>query len=188
MKWQVRKPLAMAHELVKACVQSGDVVVDATLGNGHDALFLANCVGARGRVIGFDVQQAAVEASSARLADCEATVDLHHCGHEKLADFAPAGLGAVMFNLGYLPNADHSVITLPATTLAALESAVELMRPRGILSVMCYPGHDGGREEANEVEAYFAALPRHGWQVVKHQHLNGPATSPFLLAAQKRAE
>ena len=33
-------------------------------------------------------------------------------------------LKAAIFNLGYLPSADKSVITLPATTIEAMEKSV----------------------------------------------------------------
>ena len=37
--------IAKAHDCIAATVKQGDTVVDATIGNGHDTLFLANCVG-----------------------------------------------------------------------------------------------------------------------------------------------
>ena len=46
----MKKPLHFAHELVQAVVKKGDHVVDATCGNGHDTAFLADLVGAEGRL------------------------------------------------------------------------------------------------------------------------------------------
>lgn len=37
-------------------LRPGDTAVDATMGNGHDTLFLAQAVGPTGHVIGFDIQ------------------------------------------------------------------------------------------------------------------------------------
>ena len=48
--------IELAHKVISERVKAGDTVVDATIGNGHDTLFLAKCVGMKGRVIGFDVQ------------------------------------------------------------------------------------------------------------------------------------
>ncbi|NJK92240.1 MAG: SAM-dependent methyltransferase, partial [Blastochloris sp.] len=82
-------------------------------------------------------------------------VSLELCGHEDLAMRIPAPwvgrVGAVMFNLGYLPKGDHGWVTRAETTLPALEAACGVLRPGGILSVMLYHGHPGGREEMEAV-------------------------------------
>jgi len=62
-----RGPVARAHEAMAACLRPGDWAVDATAGNGHDALFLAQTVGPQGRVVAFDVQPAAATATRRRL-------------------------------------------------------------------------------------------------------------------------
>ncbi|MFP4079074.1 MAG: rRNA methyltransferase, partial [Ectothiorhodospira sp.] len=63
-----RRPLtARAHAEVAARLLPGALVVDATAGNGHDTRFLAEAVGASGRVWAFDVQIPALEASQRRL-------------------------------------------------------------------------------------------------------------------------
>ena len=56
-----------AHQLASEAVAAGDVVMDATVGNGHDTLFLTSLVGAGGQVIGFDIQQQAIESATKRL-------------------------------------------------------------------------------------------------------------------------
>ena len=58
--------LVQAHGLVASVLKAGDAAVDATLGNGHDALFLAQCVGSSGMVFGFDVQQEALNNTRER--------------------------------------------------------------------------------------------------------------------------
>jgi hypothetical protein len=49
----------------------------------------------------------------------------------------------VCFNLGFFPGGDRSIITKPATTVAAIEAAMDILLPRGIISVMAYVGHQG---------------------------------------------
>jgi ubiquinone/menaquinone biosynthesis C-methylase UbiE len=54
----------------KEVVLPGDIVVDATCGNGNDTLALAKLVfadGAQGSIYGFDVQDIALETTSALL-------------------------------------------------------------------------------------------------------------------------
>jgi hypothetical protein len=67
---------------------------------------------------------------------------------------------AVMFNLGYLPGGDKQRTTGSSTTLAALQASLELLAPGGMISLLAYTGHPGGREEAEQVKARVAALPR----------------------------
>ena len=56
-----------AHQAVRAAVRGGEEVVDATAGNGHDTVFLAKLVGEEGRVLAFDIQDAAIDATRAKL-------------------------------------------------------------------------------------------------------------------------
>ena len=41
--------------------------MDATVGNGHDTVFLARLVGETGKVIGFDIQEQAIKNTTERL-------------------------------------------------------------------------------------------------------------------------
>ena len=54
----------LAQDWIAQVLRHGDVAIDATLGNGNDALFLARCVGPNGKVHGFDVQAAALCTST----------------------------------------------------------------------------------------------------------------------------
>lgn len=59
----LRGILPFAHDTLRKVVRSGDYVVDATCGNGHDTLLLAELVGVNGHVLGFDIQQLAIDAT-----------------------------------------------------------------------------------------------------------------------------
>ncbi len=48
------------HDIIKTYIKPGDRVLDLTVGNGYDTLFLANCVGENGKVIGIDIQKIAL--------------------------------------------------------------------------------------------------------------------------------
>ena len=67
--------------------------------------------------------------------------------------------------------------------LPALEQAAALIAPNGLLSVMCYPGHEGGKEEAEAVEAFLSRLPHHSWRAGKYQLLNTGTPAPFQICA-----
>ena len=182
------RPTELAHRLLEGVVCEGSLAVDATAGNGHDTLFLARLVGPTGRVLAFDVQAAAIDSARTLLENEEVAerVMFFQESHALLADHAEQGsVGVVMFNLGYLPGADRAVITETAGTLAALESAAQVLRPGGWLCVTCYPGHSGGGDEAGAVEHWMEAKASSGWRVARYGLIGTRKPAPFLLAAVK---
>ncbi len=183
------RPTDLAQQILRGIIAAGDTAIDATAGNGHDTLFLAEAVREDGRVLAFDVQEAAIVSSRARITEAGYAdrVEFFHQSHSSMADHAEAGsVAAVVFNLGYLPGADHSVAT-GEDTIMALEAAAGLIRGGGVLSVVCYPGHDGGGDEAMRVETWMATLPARGWRVAKYGALGTLKPAPYLLLAVLRA-
>ncbi|MBO7744598.1 class I SAM-dependent methyltransferase [Paenibacillus sp. MWE-103] len=182
--------LGMAQRLVKERVSAGDAVIDATCGNGVDARFLAELVGPRGAVYAFDVQEEALARTRERAGgDAAGPLLLVHASHAEMdghvAEAHRGRIAAAMFNLGYLPGADQAVITEPASTLAALEAAVALLRPGGVVTAVLYPGHPGGREEADAVSAWAASLPQAAGQAMLYRMVQ-KAEAPYLIAIEKR--
>ena len=151
------------HKEISKFVRSGDFAIDATLGNGYDTLLLAKC-GAK--VIGFDIQGLAIENTRDRLLEegCLVLdqVTLYKEGHERMLEKVPKDwigkVRIVMFNLGYLPGGDKSVITRRTTTIQALESAYRLLGDGGYLSIVLYPDHEGGEDEASGVKTWIAKM------------------------------
>lgn len=175
---------SLAQAAVAEVLGAGMAAIDATVGNGHDTLFLARQVGAAGQVYGFDVQPGALAAAAARLAAAGVAdrVRLLHAGHESMAEQLPAALrgrvGAIMFNLGYLPGSDKQCITRTASTLDALRQALDWLAPGGLLTVLAYRGHAGGGEEAAAVRHWLQGLDpglyRLRRQAVAGQQDSGP--------------
>jgi predicted methyltransferase len=179
------RPTVLAQEILRPLIRPGDLVIDATAGNGHDTLFLADCVGPAGKVLAFDVQEAALVSARTRVGETRC-VEFFHESHAKMAARAAAeSVAVVMFNLGYLPGDDHERTTEAAETLVALEAAAGLLKPGGILSVICYPGHPAGAAEAVAVEAWMTALAGQGWRVAKYGAVGTRRPAPFLLLAGK---
>ncbi|RBP43709.1 putative rRNA methylase [Roseimicrobium gellanilyticum] len=185
-----------SHQIVGPRLRAGDWVVDATAGNGHDSLFLAQRVLPGGRVFTFDLQAQAIEKTRENLASHLtiqqlAEVSLHHAGHERMAELLPAEargrLRTVMFNFGYLPGGDKKVITQEATSLAAVRIALEWLAEDGIMTVVLYPGHEGGREEASSVECLITALPSMEFEAQRIGFLNFRSSTPFCIAVRRRA-
>jgi hypothetical protein len=180
------RPTALVHEILRDRIIPGELVIDATAGNGHDTVFLANCVGPGGTVLAFDVQEAAIMSARARVegAGLAERVRFYHESHELMAERAAAGsAAAVMFNLGYLPGQDHQLTTQTAATLTALEAAAVVLQPGGALSIVCYPGHPAGAVEAVEIERWLLGCAEHGWRVAKYSSIATRKSAPFLLLA-----
>ena len=177
----------MAHLWVAERIRSGDSVIDATAGNGHDTAFLANMTGETGRVFAFDVQTDALEATRSRLRDrgLEAQTQLILDGHENLAKHVEAPIAAAMFNLGYLPGSDKSTITHPDSTLVALKAAMDLLKPGGCITLVLYVGHEGGREEADAVVDLCRSLDSETFRAVRYEPLNSRKASPFFVGIER---
>ena len=181
-----------AHSLLQTRVHPGDWVIDATAGNGHDTLFLARLVTTTGKVFAFDIQAEAIASTRERLSahDSLAACTLIHDSHHHLASHLPpeahGQLAAVMFNLGWLPGHDKTCITHTETTLAAIQTALEWLRPGGLLTIVAYPGHSGGDTEAQAVANWASALPSHTHEVRHLRPANRQGKSPECWAIRKR--
>jgi predicted methyltransferase len=169
-------------------IRPGEHVVDLTVGNGGDTQWLADAVGPRGRVSGFDVQPEAIAIARRRLAASEAgaVVEFHCTDHARLGEFVPGPIGAAVANLGHLPGSASPVITRPESTLKAFAAALDRLRVSGALVAVIYVGHDGGRGEYAAIEAWAAALPSERWQVAWHFHPRRPRDAPVVLVVERR--
>jgi SAM-dependent methyltransferase len=177
----------LAHFFLRERVRAGDLVVDATCGNGQDTLLLAQLAGESGRVLAFDVQQTAIEKTRERLKDAglEKRVELVLSGHERISGFLSEPAKAFVFNLGYLPSGDRRIKTISGSTLRALEQTRILLQQSGLILISVYTGHDGGEEEWAAVKGWCKELPPHEFNVWQSRQLNRGATAPFLVVVEK---
>ena len=182
--------LEFSHRLLKTAAGEGDTVVDATVGNGHDTILLAHLVGDQGKVFGFDIQEQAIINTRKKLEDEGLTqrVELLHQGHETIHEVLrqETRLSATIFNLGYLPRGDKSIITLPSTTLQAFEGVLKRLKIGGIMVVVIYYGHPGGKEEKDAVEHYLSHLDQKDFHVLKYKFINQKNIPPYILAVERR--
>ena len=147
---------------------------------------------------GFDIQAAALKLAEDRLRLVRedkptllSKVTLLERSHAEMLEALPptwAGtVGAIMFNLGYLPSsdADKSIITHPDSSIAALEASLVMLRPGGIITVVLYPGHAGGDLEASSVQSWAAALSPQVAQSIIYRQLQR-ADAPYVIALEKK--
>ncbi len=181
---------AAATSWIEVELFDGALAVDATVGNGYDALFLAHRVGPKGKVLGFDVQKAAL-AGARELLKFVGSIDrvsLIHDSHSRLADYLPAGaaIQGAMFNLGYLPRGNREIITRPDTTVMALRSVLEHLAERGRVTLLVYRGHEGAVPEYQEVRQFLEQLPDDEWLVEELASKSDSPIAPRLFRIQKK--
>ncbi len=162
----------------------GEVAVDFTMGNGGDTLFLSQTVGEEGRVYAFDIQEDAITSTRRYLEENGApdNYTLICASHHRVREFVHEPIKAGMFNLGYLPRSkDKTVTTMRETTMPAVEAALELLLPDGVLIVAIYPGHEEGALEGDMLREYFASRSRFRLCCSEFRILNSPASPYFFL-------
>ncbi|XP_010669993.2 uncharacterized protein LOC104887102 [Beta vulgaris subsp. vulgaris] len=190
-----KKATEVAHLVWELVVQKGDTVVDATCGNGNDTLALSKLVIddlAEGCIYALDAQEDAIKNTSSLLdlsldPNQRKSVKIFQICHSRMEEVLPKNRSVrlVAFNLGYLPGGDKRIITSSASTLLALEAAKDLLLPGGLISVVAYVGHPGGREEYEIVRAFASGLPVERWVCSHIQMLNKPL-APALIFLFKR--
>ena len=172
----------MAHDFLAQVITQEDIVVDATMGNGHDTLFLAKLAK---QVYAFDIQEQAIEKTSQRLQEAGLTnVELLLQGHETVDQFITE-VKAAIFNLGYLPSADKSIITQPQTTIEALDKLCQMLVKGGRIAIMIYYGHEGGDIERDAVMDFVSQLPQQEYTATIYRTLNQINNPPFLVMIEK---
>ena len=182
--------LHFSHSLLEEILQPGDHVIDATMGNGYDTVFMAEKIGKTGHVYSFDIQKEALLSTKSKLTEKDLLdrTSLFLQGHETLGTVVDEAqpIKAGIFNLGYLPKSDKSVITLPETTRTAMEEILKRLVPRGRMILVVYYGHEGGEKELDMVQDYCQSLPQEKYNVLKYQFINQKNNPPILYCVEKK--
>ncbi|MBQ2288541.1 MAG: class I SAM-dependent methyltransferase [Lachnospiraceae bacterium] len=176
------------HQIIEEYVREGDVVVDATVGNGWDTLKLCQQVGESGKVYGFDIQKEAIQKTRERLekAGVYERTELICCSHAKAQAYVKEPIKAFMMNLGYLPGGQKDIVTNKDSTVEALCFLSNQMVSGGIGTILVYYGHEGGMEEKTAVEAFMASIPS-GWgQITRMEIVNRKNSPPILYIMEKK--
>jgi ubiquinone/menaquinone biosynthesis C-methylase UbiE len=177
--------LNFAHELWSQTVVPGDLVIDATCGNGHDTLFLAKIAltSTAGTVYSIDIQPQAIESARKLLHD--ERVHFIEGSHETFpAEISPESVSLIVYNLGYLPGGDKKKTTMTETTLKSLQEAQKLIKKEGMISITCYPGHEEGKREEEMLLEYCSQLKPWHWTCCHHRWINR-SSAPSLLILTK---
>ncbi|KHF39696.1 class I SAM-dependent methyltransferase [Halalkalibacter okhensis] len=184
--------LPFARFLLENALEPGDYAVDGTVGNGHDTVFLANLVGENGRVYGFDIQPQAIEQATARVIEHQLLerVTLFQKGHEEVRSLIPetehTKIKGAIFNLGYLPGGDKSIVTEATTTIASISALLDIMPKGGTIVLVIYHGHEGGKREKDALLSFLEQYDQRLAHVLKYEFINQANDPPFVVAVEKR--
>ncbi len=136
-------------------IKPGDIVVDATCGNGNDTLALSKLAK---DVYAFDVQTGAINNTKEILKKNERNnVTLINDSHEYIDKYLKKykrKISLITFNLGYLPSGNKKIMTNHKSTVNAIKKGLNLLNKKGIILVTCYP-HEEGKKEAKEIINYL---------------------------------
>lgn len=171
-------------------LNEGDVVVDATMGNGYDTKYLSQIVGECGFVYAFDIQEEAIKSTRKRLEkeNLDKRVKLILDGHENMDKYIDEEVSCVVFNLGYLPRMEHMIVTKPETTIEAIKHSLRLLKPHGVISISIYTGHPGGMDERNSIYEFVKTLDQSEFNVLESGFVNQVNNPPQLILIEKKKE
>lgn len=174
----------------KAIKQGPPLTIDATCGNGFDTIHLLKNCSPAGSVWAIDIQERSFMTSAENLKDIDFSAKLINClgCHSRISSFIPSEyhgeISAAMFNLGYLPGSDRKVITKKDTTIKAITGSMEIIRTGGIITVMCYKGHDESEYEA--VLEWAKNIDQKKFQILHYNFPNQKNKAPSLFCIEKR--
>ena len=162
--------LNLAKKYWQEHVQPNDLAIDATCGNGHDTLFLAQL---GQQVFAFDIQEKAIQKTQELLTLFQKEATLHQLSHAKMGEISfPKKPRLIVYNLGYLPKGDKQLTTKTETTLESIKESLSLLSEGGALSITCYPGHEEGEKEERAILDFLSTLPSHKWLICHHRYIN----------------
>ncbi|MCB0271810.1 MAG: class I SAM-dependent methyltransferase [Bdellovibrionales bacterium] len=173
---------AFAHQWILKNATNFQFAVDATCGNGLDSVFLAK--NTTGKLFCFDIQEEAIQNTKAKLLQnhLHCQYQLIHDSHENIKQYIDTlSIDVAMMNLGYLPHGDHSITTTHTSTMKALDEIHKQLK--GVMTILCYPGHAQGKIETQAVAKWIATLDSKQWTIETKRALH--PDSPILYCLKK---
>ena len=166
------------HEIIRSQAEAGGCYIDATMGKGNDTLFLCELAGENGKVLAFDIQQEALDATREllRIHGKEQQAELILDGHEHMGRYAmEESIDVICFNFGYLPGGDHKLATTYQTSIEAIGKGLGILKHGGMMSLCIYSGGDTGFEEKEKIKG----LPGREYTVIVNEYYNRKNCPPM---------
>ena len=179
-----RSILNKVRQICENNLKENDLVVDMTIGNGNDTLFLCNLVN-KGFVFGFDIQDMAITNTNNLLIKNNISnyklFNENHKNINKVLKEYKGKISLILFNLGYLPNANKNITTNHISTVNALKNSFEMLNNKGIILIVLYP-HEEGKKEEISIKNYLIKNK----VAYNEYHNTNNINSPFLIEIKIR--
>lgn len=171
--------LNKARTLMETNLKEKDLVIDATIGNGKDSLYLLNIIN-KGHLFGFDIQEEAITKTNNLLKEKYNNYTLYNTNHENIYNILKKQKGKislVVFNLGYLPKGNKEITTKENTTIKAIKNSIKLLNKKGHIVITIYPGHSEGKKESLKINKVF----NNSKYIYKEYHNTNNPISPYVV-------
>lgn len=157
------------------------VCVDATCGNGHDSLNIMKRMDDDGFLYCIDIQEIAIERTDKLLHESGFNnFKVIKKSHDEVADDIEGSIRLAIFNLGYLPGSDKKIVTNYKTTIRAIDVFLNKLDKDGVIIVVSYLGHEGSKEERENLDKYLKNLSQKDYLVEKRQFYNQINNPPIV--------
>ena len=179
-----RSILNKVKQIIQINLKDNDIAVDMTTGNGNDTLYLCTIL-KKGFVFGFDIQKDAIENTEKLLYKNNIiNFKLFNESHEninKILKEYEGKISLILFNLGYLPNGNKSIMTNHISTINALKNSFEMLNNKGIILITIYP-HNEGKLEGEKIKEY---LDKNNI-IYNEYHNTDNINAPYLIEIKRR--
>ncbi len=179
--------LNKVQQIIISNVKDKDIVIDATIGNGKDTLFLGKIV-SKGKIFGFDIQSQAIRNTEQLLLSHDIhNYTLFQTGHENMKQILKNyvnKISLVVFNLGFLPKGNKTITTNYKTSISAIKDAMSLLNEKGMVLITVYPGHPEGKKESTEIKKFL----KNERINFKEFHNDNQEISPYLIEIKKMSK
>lgn len=184
----LKNAVEASHHILTSRLKPGMTVVDATVGNGNDSVFIKTLIGQSGLLKGFDLDHRAIDVTLKRLAEMGLNegVTLYVDSHDRMKTYITDPIDAVVFNLGYLPGLSKDYITQTDSTMDALNQALKLLKIGGFIVMVVYAGHPEGAEESRHLMPFISELDQKQYQVFQLLYPNQINCPPYLVYIERR--
>ena len=174
--------LGVVHTFLRCSVSPGAVCIDATAGKGRDTALLCRLAGEQGRVMAFDIQEAAVEQTRALLAREGLRAEVILDSHANMERYAKSGtVDCVVFNFGRLPGGDPHIVTRAESSLAAIDAGLRLLKPGGVMAIALYYGKENGYDERDAILQHMKTLDDRRFSVLSCDWSNRKNDPPMPI-------
>jgi len=184
----ISNALGLSKEYMDKKMENALVVVDATMGNGFDTLYLRSKLDEKAFLYAFDIQKTAIENTKKRLIENKiySNIKLINDSHVEFKKYIDKKVDLIVYNLGYLPKGDKNITTLSESTLESIKNGMDILNYEGLIIITIYPGHIEGEKELNVISKFLKSVDQKNFEIMKmefYNHINNP---PVLYIIERK--